>query len=134
MLSAVVETETMAELAPAVALATAERASVLVPVAQAPVEGLSAADPVVRAASYGRLRHDLEDRPSQLADQLRSGLADVDPRVRRRAVLAAATARNVALRPLLEPLRSDPDPQVRRVVREVLRHAPAGVPMHDSAE
>jgi HEAT repeat protein len=99
------------------------------------MEGLSAADPMVRAASYGRLSRHLEDRPFQLADQLRSGLADVDPRVRRRAVLAAATAHNVELRPLLEPLRSDPDPQVRRVVREVLRHASATeLPVHDSAE
>ena len=135
VLIAVIETETRAELAPVVALASAERESALEPNVRAPVEGLSAADPVVRAASYGRLRRDLEDRPSQLADQLRSGLADVDPRVRRRAVLAAATARSVELRPLLEPLRGDPDPQVRRVVREVLRHAPAAeLPVHDPAE
>src|SRR6185369_6644891 len=61
----------------------------------------------------------------QVPDQLRFGLTDLDPRVRRRAVLTAAMAPDVELRPLLEPLRSDPDPQVRRVVREVLRHAPA---------
>jgi hypothetical protein len=98
-------------------------------------QGVFADDPVVRAASYGRLNRDLEDRPSLLADQLRSGLSDVDPRVRRRAVLAAATARNVELRPLLEPLREDPDPQVRRVVREVLRYAPAVEQhTHDSVE
>jgi predicted nucleic acid-binding Zn-ribbon protein len=134
-LVAVAEAEHAVDRAPVVAMASAEHASALESMARAPVEGFSAADPVVRAASYGRLSRHLENRPSQLADQLRSGLADVDPRVRRRAVLAAATAHNVELRPLLEPLRSDPDPQVRRVVREVLRHAPATeLPVHDSAE
>jgi hypothetical protein len=93
--------------------------------AHAPVDGLGAADPVVRAASYGRLGRVFEDSPTRLSDHLRSGLADTDPRVRRRAVLAAATAPNLDVRPLLDPLRSDPDPHVRRVVREVLRHTPA---------
>ncbi|MGH7467962.1 MAG: hypothetical protein ACRENP_08250 [Longimicrobiales bacterium] len=90
----------------------------------ASVEEPKAVDSAITAASYGRLIQALEVNPSQLADQLRPGLADADPRVRRRAVLAAATARNLALRPLLDPLRDDPDPHVRRVVREVLRHAP----------
>ncbi|MGH7462008.1 MAG: HEAT repeat domain-containing protein, partial [Longimicrobiales bacterium] len=95
--------------------------------AVAPVDGLNAADPAVRAAAYERLTRILEGSPAELAGYLRSGLADADPRVRRRAVLAAATAGQLALRPLLEPLRTDPDPQVRRVVREVLRHAPGVV-------
>jgi hypothetical protein len=43
--------------------------------------------------------------------------------VRRRVVLTAASARGLDLRLLLEHLRLDPDPQVRRVVKEVLRHA-----------
>jgi hypothetical protein len=133
--AAVVDPEPEEELVPAAVAASAPTESTFELVAQPHADGLSAADPVVRAASFGRLNRDLEDRPSQLTDHLRSGLADVDPRVRRRAVLAAATARNVELRPLLEPLRNDPDPQVRRVVREVLRYAPAAeYPMHDSAE
>lgn len=88
-----------------------------------PVEGLDAADPAARAAAYEQLTRALEGEPTRLAEQLRSGLADPHPRVRRRAVLAAATARRLALHPLLDPLRGDPDPQVRRVVREVLRNA-----------
>jgi hypothetical protein len=45
-------------------------------------------------------------------------------------VLAAATARGITLAPLLEPLASDPDPQVQRVAREALRHArPAEAPV-----
>lgn len=90
----------------------------------ATAEGLDAADPSARAAAYERLTRRLEGAPTRLAEHLRSGLTDPHPRVRRRAVLAAATARRVPLHPLLAPLRSDPDPQVRRVVREVLRHAP----------
>ena len=130
---AAVEPELVEELVP-MAMA-ADSAPAFAPVAEQPAQGLAAADPVERAASIGRLNRDLEDRPSQLTDHLRSGLADVDPRVRRRAVLVAATARDVELRPLLEPLRNDPDPQVRRVVREVLRYAPATeVSVHDSAE
>jgi hypothetical protein len=36
-------------------------------------------------------------------------------------VLTAAAARGLALRPLLEPLTGDPDPQVRRIVLRILR-------------
>jgi hypothetical protein len=39
-------------------------------------------------------------------------------------VLAAAAARGLALRPLLEPLTGDPDPQVRRIVHRILRATP----------
>lgn len=90
-----------------------------------------AAEPAVRAAAYEALGRLLEGDPSRLEVHLSSGLADPDPRVRRRVVLAAATARRVALRALLDPLRGDPDPQVRRVVREVLRHAPPAAPEAD---
>jgi HEAT repeat protein len=83
-----------------------------------------AEEPSVRAAAYEALGRLLEREPSSLEPYLRTGLADTDARVRRRVVLAAATARKLALRPLLAPLTEDPDPQVRRVVREVLRQAP----------
>lgn len=89
----------------------------------APVDGLRAEDPSVRATAYERLVRALENEPVRLALHLRPGLADPHPRVRRRAVLAAATAHRLPVRALLEPLQSDPDPHVRRVVREVLRHA-----------
>jgi hypothetical protein len=95
-----------------------------------PADGLSAADPAVRAAAYERLIR-LEASPAELTGYLRSGLADVDPRVRRRVVLAAS-ARRVAPHSLLDPLRGDPDAQVRRVVREVLRHMPE--PEQDSRD
>lgn len=81
-------------------------------------------DPPVRAAAYEALGRLLERDPGALEPDIRSGLADPDARVRRRVVLAAATARGLPLRSLLDPLREDPDPQVRRVVREVLRHVP----------
>jgi hypothetical protein len=90
--------------------------------AHASVDGLMARDPAVRAAAYERLIQVHEGSPAQLTDHVRAGLADADPRVRRRTVLAAATNRSVVLSPLLDPLRGDPDPHVRRVVREVLRH------------
>jgi hypothetical protein len=83
-----------------------------------------ASDPPVRAAAYEALGRLLERDPAALEPDLRSGLADPDARVRRRVVLAAATARGLPLRSLLDPLSEDPDPQVRRVVREVLRHVP----------
>jgi hypothetical protein len=81
----------------------------------------TASEPRVRAAAFEALGRLLENDPARLEPQLRWGLADPDPRVRRRVVLAAATASGLALRPLLEPLRMDPDPQVRRVIHEVLR-------------
>jgi len=84
---------------------------------------LITADPDARAAAYGRMVALLEGEPARLVEHLRAGLSDPHPRVRRRTVLAAATAKSVALHQLLDPLRGDPDPQVRRVVREVLRHA-----------
>ena len=78
----------------------------------------------VRAAAYEALGRLLERAPDRLEPHLRTGLSDPDARVRRRVVLAAATARGLTPRRLLEPLKEDPDPQVRRVVREVLRQAP----------
>lgn len=82
-------------------------------------------EPRVRAAAYQALGRLLEHDPSRLEPHIRWGIADADARVRRRVVLAAAATRGLDLRPLLEPLRRDPDPQVRRVVHEVLRRAPA---------
>jgi hypothetical protein len=82
-------------------------------------------EPRVRAAAYQALGQLLEHQPSRLEPHIRWGIADTDPRVRRRVVLAAAAARGLDLRPLLDPLRRDPDPQVRRVVQEVLRRAPS---------
>jgi hypothetical protein len=84
----------------------------------------AATDPVVRAAAYQALGRLLERDPARLEPHIRWGIADPHPHVRRRAVLAAAGARGLALRPLLEPLTGDPDPQVRRVVNQVLRRAP----------
>jgi len=81
-------------------------------------------DPSVRAAAYQALGQLLERDPLRLAPHIRSGIADANPHVRRRAVLAAAAARGLALRPLLEPLSGDPDPQVRRIVDRILRAAP----------
>lgn len=82
-------------------------------------------EPRVRAAAYQALGQLLEHEPSRLEPHIRWGIADADPRVRRRVVLAAAAARGLNLRPLLDPLRRDPDSQVRRVVQEVLRRAPS---------
>jgi hypothetical protein len=84
---------------------------------------LGAPEHGVRAAAYQALGQLLEREPSKLEPYLRRGIADTDPRVRRRVVLTAASARGLDLRLLLEHLRLDPDPQVRRVVKEVLRHA-----------
>ena len=84
----------------------------------------AAEDPSVRAAAYQALGQLLERDPLRLAPHIRSGIADPNPHVRRRAVLAAAAARGLALRPLLEPLAGDPDPQVRRIVDRILRAAP----------
>jgi hypothetical protein len=80
-------------------------------------------EPSVRAAAYEALGRLLERAPERLEPYLRTGLADPDARVRRRVALAAATARGLTPRRLLEPLKEDPDPQVRRVVREVLRQS-----------
>lgn len=86
---------------------------------------LVAPDPGVRAAAYQALGRLLEHDPARLEPHLRRGIADPDPRVRRRVVLAAAGARGLTLQRLLEPLTRDPNPQVRRVVQEVLRRAPS---------
>jgi hypothetical protein len=85
---------------------------------------LAAADAGVRAAAYQALGQLLEHHPSRLEPHVREGIADPDARVRRRVVLAAAAARGLPLHRLLEPLKRDPNPQVRRVVQEVLRRAP----------
>ena len=81
----------------------------------------TAEDPNVRAAAYQALGRLLQRDPVRLEPHIRWGIADANPHVRRRAVLAAAAARGVALRPLLEPLTGDPDPQVRRIVLRILR-------------
>jgi HEAT repeat protein len=86
---------------------------------------LVAPDPGVRAAAYQALGHLLEHDPSRLEPHVRRGIADADPRVRRRVVLVAAAARGLKLARLLEPLKRDPNPQVRRVVQEVLRRTPS---------
>ncbi|HVH66637.1 MAG TPA: hypothetical protein VM716_02110 [Gemmatimonadales bacterium] len=87
-----------------------------------------AEDPSVRAAAYQALGQLLERDPVRLAPHIRSGIADANSHVRRRAVLAAAGARGLALRPLLEPLSGDPDPQVRRIVDRILRAGPPTSP------
>jgi len=81
----------------------------------------TAEDPNVRAAAYQSLGKLLERDPARLEPHVRWGIADANPHVRRRVVLAAAGARGLALRPLLEPLSGDPDPQVRRIVHRILR-------------
>lgn len=81
----------------------------------------TAEDPNVRAAAYQALGRLLERDPARLEPHIRWGIADANPHVRRRAVLAAAAARGLALRPLLEPLSGDDDPQVRRIVLRILR-------------
>jgi hypothetical protein len=81
----------------------------------------TAEDPNVRAAAYQSLGRLLERDPARLEPLVRWGIADANPHVRRRVVLAAAAARGLALRPLLEPLTGDPDPQVRRIVHRILR-------------
>ncbi len=80
--------------------------------------------PAVRAAAYEALGLLLGRNAAALEPFMRAGLNDPDGRVRRRVVLAAAAAQGLPLRSLLEPVRVDRDPQVRRVVLEVLRHLP----------
>lgn len=82
-------------------------------------------EPSVRAAAYEALGRLLEREPKALEPHLRSGLSDADARVRRRVVLATATARGLEPHALLDGLREDSDPQVRRLVRQVLRQAPS---------
>jgi len=84
-----------------------------------------ASEPSVRAAAYEALGRLLERSPGRLEPYLRAGLSDPDARVRRRVVLAAATTRELDPRGLLEPLRGDPDPQVRRLIRQVIRPLPS---------
>jgi hypothetical protein len=84
----------------------------------------TAEDPNVRAAAYQSLGRLLERDPARFEPHVRWGIADANPHVRRRVVLAAAAARGLALRPLLEPLSGDPDPQVRRIVHRILRTTP----------
>src|SRR3989454_1838263 len=81
----------------------------------------TAEDPNVRAAAYQSLGRLLERDPARLQPHIRWGIADSNPHVRPRVVLAAAAARGLALRPLLEPLSGDPDPQVRHIVHRILR-------------
>ena len=83
-----------------------------------------AGNPAVRAVAYEALGLLLGRNAAALEPFIRAGLDDPDGRVRRRVVLAAAAAQGLPLRSLLEPVRIDPDPQVRRVVLEVLRHLP----------
>jgi HEAT repeat protein len=102
-------------------------------------EALAAVDaeiPSVRAAAYQALGRLLGRDPARLAPHIRRGIADANPHVRRRAALAAAAARGLALRPLLEPLTGDPDPQVRRIVHRILRATPsnAQAPQRTEAE
>ncbi len=93
----------------------------------------TATEPRVRAAAFEALGRLLEADATRLEPHLRWGLADADPRVRRRVVLAAATARGMDLRALLGPLEADPDPQVRRVTHEVLRRVSQSEPELASA-
>ena len=81
----------------------------------------TAENPNVRAAAYHALGRLLQRDPARLEPHIRWGIADANPHVRRRAVLAAAAAHGLALRPLLEPLTGDQDPQVRRIVQRILR-------------
>lgn len=90
-------------------------------------------EPSVRAAAYEALGRLLEREPEALEPHLRKGLSDEDARVRRRVVLATATARGLEPHALLDALREDADPQVRRLVRQVLRQAPSTEPSPDSA-
>lgn len=89
-------------------------------------------DPSLRATAYEAIGRLLERVPTELEPFLRKGLGDPDARVRRRVALAAATARGLGVRHLLRPLEEDPDAQVRRLVREVLRRTPAAGPTSEA--
>jgi hypothetical protein len=84
------------------------------------VSSLTAAEPRVRAAAYQAVGNLLEHDPDRLEPHIRRGVTDSDSRVRRRVVLAATAARGLDCGALLEPLQRDADPQVRRLVKEVL--------------
>jgi hypothetical protein len=90
-------------------------------------------EPSVRAAAYEALGRLLEREPEALGPHLRRGLTDEDARVRRRVVLATATARGLDPHALLDSLREDPDLQVRRLIRQVLRQAPSSLSAPDGA-
>ncbi len=85
---------------------------------------LKAKEAVVRSAAYEAAARLLEGNEEELAAYLRAGLSDPDPVVRRRSILAVATAKSISSRPLLDPLKSDPDTQVRRLVHKVLSTLP----------
>ncbi len=90
------------------------------------VASLGAAEPRVRAAAYQALGNLLEHDPARLEPHIRRGVTDSDSRVRRRVVLAATAARGLDCQALLDPLQRDADPQVRRLVKEVLRRISPG--------
>ena len=90
------------------------------------VASLSANEPRVRAAAYQALGNLLEHDPARLEPHIRQGVTDSDSRVRRRVVLAATAARGLDCPALLDPLQRDADPQVRRLVKEVLRRMSPG--------
>jgi hypothetical protein len=87
---------------------------------------LTATEPRVRAAAYQALGNLLEHDAARLEPHIRRGVTDSDSRVRRRVVLAATAARGLDCQALLEPLQRDADPQVRRLVKEVLRRMSPG--------
>jgi hypothetical protein len=97
---------------------------------------LFATEPRVRAAAYQALGQFLEHDPARLEPHIRRGVTDSDSRVRRRVVLAAAAARGLDCEALLDPLQKDADPQVRRLVKEVLRRMSPGrnVPVSNGAD
>ncbi|MFW5878313.1 MAG: HEAT repeat domain-containing protein [Myxococcota bacterium] len=85
---------------------------------------IGACRPEVRAAAYEAACRLLDCSGGDAASYLRAGLTDEAPMVRRRCILSAAVARSLSCRPLLEPLRHDPDPEVRRLIRRILSRLP----------
>ncbi len=81
-------------------------------------------DPGVRGSAYEAMCRLLDGCPNELVECVEAGLQDEDPRIRRRVILAVATAREGSHRVLLEPLSEDPDQQVRHLVRRVLGGKP----------